>query len=271
MAGWMVFLRWRVRSERWILAFSTGPSCLPGLWAVGELGCPGNRLGAVSYPGLRALAKAAQWPWPSSEPLPVPVSAAQRRRPSAWNTVFLLLPSPVWATWGPVGLGQATWPGSLSHEMASLGPTAWGAARHWDLRPLARPGPPRVSYSLGIDLQEHCYLTVIWPQEQKDLTRTLQQLTTPPPSPFLEKDFAESFWGFRYFKVEATHLVAWPSTAFPFALNSERFVVVWPHCAKGTQTCISVAIHESKISVIPRLFIFPQVNFVRINRLNGKI
>lgn len=96
-------------------------------------------------------------------------------------------------------------------------------------------------------------LELLWPLPWPDLKNKIwhqgfQQLTTPPPSPFLERGLAKSFWeyGFFLFKTWATHLLTGPcSKHFP-APNSWCLVFFCPHCELGTWTYLpSKSLHGS--------------------------
>lgn len=226
-----------VRGGSW--AFSTGPLLDPASgsrWA----GVPREQAGSRVLQDSRALAKAAQWPWPSSEPL-LSLSLQHNGAGRLHGTQsFLLLPPQFGQPEGQLGWarpGLAWLPQPWKYRSGALA-LRESAATEISI-PLARPGPPRVSYSLGIDLQEHCYLdcdlTVKW---TKDLTRTLQQLTTPLPHSS-QRTLLKAFREFRYFAAVAFTHLAWPSINLSVCSKLWRFVVVWPHCAKGTQTCIS--------------------------------
>ena len=81
----------------------------------------------------------------------------------------------------------------------------------------------------------------LWPDLRNKGSDT-KKFVTAPPSPFLGKAFAESFLGVWGFKVRATCLLAGPCCK-PFPIpNSDVFGLVWPHCASGTQTWVSVTL-----------------------------
>ena len=119
-----------------------------------------------------------------------------------------------WGAWEPVGswvpcsLSDDSWIGSENLPLREPPTEIYLLlARIWiSKRVKVVPWHPvlscqnREKHLFGRDWQEHPFLTMTWPQEQRIWLRSLQQLTIPLPPLSYKRALLKTLWEFRIFK-----------------------------------------------------------------------
>ena len=171
--------------------------------------------------------------------------------------------------WGCRQLRSASWVGLGSGRRTLTG--CWTITPRQPIQVLARPWTwerevePWDSALSSQNREQHFMVEVYrntlsqpWPDLKNKRSDTKRFSTTnhTPPLPFLERGFAESFWGLQvfFFKTWATHLLAGPCSKRFSAPNSWRFGVLWPHCELGVWTCLP---SEQSYKSAPCCMLFP--------------